>query len=240
MHKNDIAIATITWARDEGEEQLLRAALAALATLGIPVFITDGGSNASFLDFLRSIPHFTLLEAKARGAWPQAKKSLAAAAQSSASFLLYTEPDKQDFFANFLPGMLEGVKGDPNLGILMASRSAAGFATFPAFQQMTETTINNCCAELIGKEVDYTYGPFLINKALVPDLDGLPDDIGWGWRPYAFSIAHRLGYKVEAFVADCSCPVDQREDDAAERVYRMKQLTQNIQGIVLSTSFTGK
>lgn len=240
MNRKDLAIATISWARDEGEEELLRAALGQLATLEIPVFVTDGGSKEGFLRYLRSFPHFTVLTAETKGVWPQAKNSLAAAYNTPASFILYTEPDKLFFFKHSLPSLLDSATGHPNLGVLMASRSAAGFSTFPAFQQMTETTINNCCKEVVGKGVDYTYGPFLLHREVVPHLNGLPDNIGWGWRPYAFSVAHQLGYSVEAYVADFNCPPDQREDDAAERIYRMKQLDQNIQGIVLSTSFTGK
>ena len=40
-------------------------------------------------------------------------------------------------------------------GVLLAARSEKGFNTFPAFQRMSETTINNCCAELTGFPLDY-------------------------------------------------------------------------------------
>jgi hypothetical protein len=101
---------------------------------------------------------------------------------------------------------------------------------------MTETTINNCCKEVIGKEMDYCYGPFLFNSSLVTGLDALPETCGWGWRPYLFAIAHRKGLSVEAFEAGFECPPDQREEDEKERLYRMKQLTQNIEGLLLATA----
>lgn len=236
MNKDSISIATITWARDEEEEQLLRLALQQLAEFQIPVFITDGGSKPEFINFLRGFPHFTTVEAKAKGVWPQAKTSLLAAFQSGSDFILYTEPDKHNFFQNDLPTMLDEVSVDNHAGVVLASRSAAGFATFPAFQQMTETTINNCCTEVIGSAADYTYGPFILNRKLIPYLQELQDEIGWGWRPYLFCISKRLNYKIEYYVKDFSCPPDQREDTEAERIYRMKQLYQNIQAIVQSTS----
>jgi hypothetical protein len=236
MKADQISIATITWARTQDEENLLHAALRELARLQIRVFVTDGGSSGSFLNFLRSIPHFTILQAEAKGVWAQAKKSLLTAYDAGTSYILYTEPDKLEFFRQHLGSMLSQVPEGENTGIFLASRSAAGFDTFPRFQQMTETTINNCCREIIGKAVDYTYGPFLINRDLIPYLELVQEDIGWGWRPYAFGIAHRQGYQVQSYTGDFACPPDQREDNATERIYRMRQLNQNIQGLVLSTN----
>lgn len=236
MTKYNVAIATITLAREEREEQLLRESLLQLAKLNIPVYITDGGSLPGFLDFLDEFPNFILSKTKVRGVWEQAKNSLSEAYEAGSTFIFYTEPDKYDFFKESLAEILSRVQLDEKSGIVMASRSPSGFATFPAFQQMTETTINNCCEEIIGKQVDYTYGPFLLNRSLVPYLNLVNKDIGWGWRPYMFSIAKRLGYKVEAFEGDFSCPLSQRHDTSSERVYRMRQLNQNIEGILLSTT----
>jgi hypothetical protein len=149
---------------------------------------------------------------------------------------MYTEPDKLDFFRQFLPDMLSQAGNDEQTGVLLASRSDTGFATFPSFQRMTETTINNCCEEITGKAFDYTYGPFLLNRQLVPYLNLIQEDIGWGWRPFAFGLAHRLGLRVESFAGNFTCPPDQRQDDSKERIYRMRQLTQNIQGLVMSAN----
>jgi hypothetical protein len=125
--------------------------------------------------------------------------------------------------------------GDDGVGIVLAARSAGSFETFPEFQQHTETTINRSCAEVIGEHADFTYGPFLLNKMLIPYLERV-DDLGWGWRPYAFGIAHRLGYRIEFVEKELPCPVEQRADDRSERIYRMKQLSQNIQGLIHSTT----
>ena len=236
MNNTNVSIATITWARDEGEENLLRESLEKLAKLPITVFITDGGSRPDFLDFLRGFPNFVLVENKGRGLWPQAKNSLLEAYASGVEFIFYTEPDKRDFFHNTLPGIMEQFERDEKSGIMIMTRSVKSFATFPSFQRMTETTINNCCAEIIGNPLDYTYGPFIMNRKLIPHLERLKDDIGWGWRPYSFCVAHRLGFSIRAFEGDFYCPVDQQQDDPTERIYRMRQLNQNIEGIVLSTS----
>lgn len=238
MNKKELSIATITWVRDEEEEKLLRQSLQQLATLDIPVFITDGGSNNEFLDFLKSIPCFVVQKSKTPGLWAQVKNSLLEAYKSGSAFIFYTEPDKHDFFCRNLTPMLDQLTANEKTGIITASRSAAGLESFPAFQQMTETTINNCCAEITGHPGDYTYGPFLMNRQLIPYLLLLEEEIGWGWRPFTFVAAHRLGYGPEEWIADFFCPAEQQEDNAGERIYRMHQLSQSIKGIVLAVTIS--
>jgi hypothetical protein len=53
----------MTWARDAGEEQQWRGSLPFLAGSGVPIFITDAGSAAEFLGFLRGLPNIMVLEA---------------------------------------------------------------------------------------------------------------------------------------------------------------------------------
>lgn len=233
MDLQKIAIVTISLVRDQHEEELLRLSLKALSSLGIPVFITDAGSPESFVNYISQLANFNVLKAKGEGLWAQAETSLQHAANSCADFIFYTEPDKLDFF-RLVPAMLGDIQINQNTGVILTSRTPAGLASFPAFQQMTETTINNCCAEIIGQEVDYTYGPFLLNASVVPHLRSLPGDIGWGWRTYAFSTAARLGLEVTAYAGDYLCNKSAEEDEASERQYRMTQLVQNIRGLLLS------
>jgi hypothetical protein len=235
MDYGEVAVATMTWARDAAEERRLRESLPLLAGLGPPVFVTDGGSGRPFLDFLQALPHFRVSEAGARGVWPQARASIRAAADATdARFVLYTEPDKRDFFRGGLREFVEGATADEDVGVVLASRSAESFATFPEFQRRTETAINRCCAEVLGVEADFTYGPFLLNRALIPHLSRAADAIGWGWRPYAFGTARALGYRILQWEGSPPCPPEQREDGKAERLYRVRQLGQNIQGLVSS------
>ena len=234
MHIKQLTIATITWARDQQEEMLLRKALSQLSLLQIPVYVTDGGSGDSFIQFLHALPNLTVVKSLGKGLWKQVQSSLDAALSSNGNYVLYTEPDKLDFFINRLAAFIEAANED--MGIVLAARTTEAFASFPAFQQTTETSINFCCAEVTQKRFDYTYGPFILNSKLIPFFKDLPGDIDWGWRPFAFCIAHRLGYEIQAIRADNFCPIDQRQDDPKERIYRMKQLYQNIEGVVLSTS----
>jgi hypothetical protein len=235
MDLSEVAVATLTWARDAAEERLLRESLALLAGLGAPVFVTDGGSGGTFVDFIQSLPNVRVFEAGAAGVWPQARRSIEAAADTTAArFILYTEPDKREFFRDRLREFVSEAPAGPDVGVVLASRSAESFATFPDFQRHTETAINRCCAEVLGVEADFTYGPFLLNRALVPRLARAADALGWGWRPYAFAAARAQGYRVVRVEKHLPCPPEQREDGREERLHRVKQLGQNIQGLVAS------
>ena len=234
MHIHQLTIATITWARDQQEEALLRQALSQLSLLQIPVYVTDGGSGESFVQFLHSLPNFTVVKSLGKGLWHQVQSSLNAALNSSGKHVLYTEPDKLDFFKNRLAALI--AEADEEMGIVLAARTTEAFASFPSFQKTTETSINFCCAEVTQKPFDYTYGPFIMNRKLIPFFKDLPGDIDWGWRPFAFCIAYRLGYEIQEIRAGNFCPITQGQDDPKERIYRMKQLYQNIEGVVLSTS----
>lgn len=233
MTNADSCIVTMSWARNEDEEYVLRHSLEVLSRTGHPVFITDGGSSGSFRSFLRSLPQFTVFEEK--GLWPQVKKSLNAAVSAGARFILYTEPDKPEFFIRQLPQLMKWPISQ-DTGVVITSRSPAGLESFPAFQQMAETTVNRCCAEVTGMQLDYCYGPFLMQAQLVPYLQKLGEETGWGWRPYTFILAHRLGLQLQSFTGDFFCQLAEREDDAAQRRYRMKQLIQNVEGVLQAAS----
>jgi hypothetical protein len=236
MKKSELSIATMTWARDSREEGRLRESLSHLAEFKLPTFVTDGGSAKPFIEFLHSFPHFKVLETDGPGVWPQVRRSIRAARESAAPFILYTEPDKLEFFRDNLQPFIGEAPEDEGAGVVIAARSPAGFSTFPEFQRFTETTINRCCAEVTGRQGDYTYGPFILNRGLVPCLNDVAENIGWGWRPYVFAMAHRRGYRMEFSVKDFPCPSEQQEDSQAERIYRMRQLSQSIEGLLLSTT----
>jgi hypothetical protein len=99
-------------------------------------------------------------------------------------------------------------------------------------QRYTEGVINHLCGELIGAPGDYSYGPFLMNRALLPSLSSLAARLGWGWRHFAFLTAHRLGFRVQHVTGAYPCPPDQRHESTTERTHRLRQLSQNILGLI--------
>jgi hypothetical protein len=231
-----LSIATITWARTDREERLLRDALAALARMGMPVSVADGGSGSAFLDFLRRLPNVTLAAARGRGLVAQVKASLSRALEHDTPCVLYTEPDKLWFFEQKLASFVEQATDDEGVGVVLAARSDASFGTYPPLQQYTERTLNHLCGEWLGYHADYTYGPFVMRRALAEHVSSVDDSLGWGWRIYAVGAARRLGYRIAQVVDDFPCPVDQHDEGERERIHRLRQLAENIQGLLLSST----
>ncbi len=218
----------MTLARDAGDEASLRDALARLAAVGLPVIVADGGSSEPFVDFLRAQRSFTVLTG-ARGLVAQVQASIGAAWSSGASRILYTEPDKATFFERQLDGFVDAALAAGDAGIVLASRSARAYATFPAIQQYTEGVVNALIARAAGIDGDYCYGPFVVNRTVADYVNGVDARAGWGWRPHLFVVAHRLGHALRHVVGDFECPAGQRRLD--ETVHRIRQLAQNAEGI---------
>ncbi len=227
------AIATMTLARNAEESDLLIKGIEALSVFDMPVYVTDGGSTEEFTAKISSFKNIHVLPPKT-GLWSQIHQSLQTAFTSGVESILYTEPDKLDFFQKHLSGWLQKTTQYDPKGILMAGRTSEAFSSFPSFQQYTESTINRCCEEMIKESLDFVYGPFLLNKNIIPHLNNLPSEIGWGWRSYSFGIAKRLGYKVGEIQGEFNCPGDQRVETEKDRIYRMKQMVQNVEGLLLS------
>ena len=232
MNRDEVAIATMTLARDAEEQRLLREALLVLASLGIPIYVTDGGSGEEFVSDLRRIPNATVCEATSDGLWPQTRRSLEAATASGARFVLYTEPDKRDFFQHGVGALIAQANSDSSAGVVLASRSRTAYSTFPVFQQYTESVINRCCTEVTRHAFDFSYGPFILNSAIVPKLRVLEGRIAWGWRTFTFGLARTLGLRLDQLEVGSPCPRAQRDDE--ERGYRMLQLAQSVEGAALA------
>jgi hypothetical protein len=228
------AVATITSVRSPGEEARLRTSLERLTAAGLPVSIADTGLSPAFSGFLASLPNARVVVPAEPGLVRQVKASIAIAAEGATPFILYTEPDKEQFFRaqlwEFVRSAAAGVGSQA--GVVLAARSDESFRTFPPMQRYTEGIINRLCGDLIAHPGDYSYGPFLLPRSLVPAVAALPDDLGWGWRHRMFVEANRHGLAVSHIVGDFRCPIDQRIEDDAERRHRLRQLSQNILGLI--------
>jgi len=235
MDTSSVTIATITWARTPAEEDSLRRSLARLAQEHVPVAVADAGTDSAFTEFLSRLPGFHVTVPSEGGLVAQVTASIDRAAVFNTPFILYTEPDKALFFEHgvraFIRRAEEHHQGS-ELGVALASRSVESFNTYPPMQRYTEGVINRLCGERIGCPGDYSYGPFLLSRALVPHLLRTRRHLGWGWRHFAFHTAHRLGLRVDHLGDEYPCPADQRTEDDAERLHRLRQLSENILGLI--------
>lgn len=234
MDLSDISIATITWARTQEEQSVLRSSLQVLAKLKLRVVTADGGSPPEFLSFLRKLD-FEVIPPTKRGLVPQVKASLRAAHKKFGSpYILYTEPDKEPFFRGKLEEFVAKCSQARGPAVFVPDRDPKSFATFPAIQRLTESFTNRICQELLGVPGDITYGPLLLPRELLSSLKAAPDTLGWGWRPYVLARARKAGLPIRHIKMSLPCPVDQRgENSQADKLYRTTQLRQGLEGLLL-------
>lgn len=232
MTPHATAVATVTLVRRPGEDTLLRNALTSLATLNVPVVVADGGSGDAFVQFVRQLPGFTLVLPERPGLVPQVKAAIRAACERGVQLVLYTESDKQEFFVRHLAQFLDQAHAAVEQGVVLASRSDVAYGTFPPVQRYTEGVINSLMGEFLEQPGDYSYGPMLMHRDIAAEVERAPDHLGWGWRHFALAAARRLRRRVSHVVGDYACPPGQRSEDAAERSHRLRQLAQNVEGLL--------
>jgi hypothetical protein len=225
-------VATITLARDAGEERLIHEAIRTLSQAGLEVVIADGGSPARFVDAVRILPHVEVHPSAHSGLVGQVQSAVSTAARKGAPWILYTEPDKLAFFTGGLSTFLDAAAARASAAIVIAARSEKALATFPPTQRVAESTFNRLFAEAVGVDGDCLYGPFLFRTDLVEDVRDIDRSLGWGWRPYLFARSLRRGLDISFIVDDFFCPDDQQPEGATEKLHRIRQLNQNLTGLL--------
>ena len=228
---NSIAIVTMTYARTRAEEEVLVRSLQVAAMLDLPVVIADRNGRPEFVEQLRCLSRSTVVAPHEEGLVGQIKVAFAAARATSAEAFLYVEPDKELFFRVAARRLLQRAAGQ-RPGLTLAARSPESFATFPPMQQYTESVVNHLCGQVVGSVGDYSYGPFVMTRDLLPRIASLPPRLGWGWRFAVFQEAHRQALPLVHVVEDLPCPAEQRHEDDAERSHRLRQLSENVLGLI--------
>ena len=236
MRASDVVIATITLARSADEERALLHSLEKLSSLGLPLIIADGGSGKGFV---KKLPDFSsyVIAPDEKGLVQQVRASLASALRHfpKKPAILYTEPDKYPFFEGPLSEFVSRVRVSPRFGIAVAARNAKSFRTFPEGQQRAEAFMNEAFSWITRQKSDYCYGPLLLTRRTAELALGSPNHLGFGWRFWTMRCAAEVGLHLTIVELDLSCPKEQRgEDSLKDRLYRLRQLKQNIEGISAS------
>ena len=198
----------------------------------MPVAVADRGTSPAFSDVIKQLPGFHLTIPSQPGLVGQVKASMALAATFATPFILYVEPDKELFFKYWLRDFLGRASDRADVGVVLASRSDESFETFPQGQQDTERIANQLCGRCIGSSGDFLYGPFLMTRSLLPHVANLETRLGWGWRLSTFVAAHRSGLRVVQVTDDYRCPLAQRTDSDSDRMHRLRQLSENLLGLL--------
>src|SRR5687767_14504631 len=233
MKLNSVALVTITLARTPQEERTLIKSLKLLHTHRLPVIAADGGSSQRFVRSLNKLG-FTVITPRKRGLVYQVQAALAEALRNrEITAILYTDPDKYPFFGAPLSQFLQTARTGKNFGVAVAARDSKSFRSFPKGQQWTESFMNEAACLIFGRPVrDYCYGPLLLSRRAAEIALESPADLEWGWRFWTMARTHLEHLKVQVVQMNVTCPKGQRrEDSRADRLYRLKQLGQNLEAI---------
>lgn len=222
----NIAIATMTL-DSKGNAKLIESALDILSKLPYPVYISDGGSSERFVQSLTKMGHKVK---KVSGGLTYQHKDSILRASYSAETVLYTEPDKYDWFCK---GLEETIKlyESGEQGFAAVGRTADKFETFPMYQQRWEREMNKIIAKEIGIEGDFIYGPKLFPQSLGRLVEEIDREIGWGTLMFLIGRASRNGLPIRTINTAASCPLDQRNED--NEACRKKQYEDNKIGFYL-------
>jgi hypothetical protein len=240
MDLNRVALVTITLGRTAQEERTLINSLKLLPTRGLPLIAADGGSSARFLRTLREIG-FLVTAPKTPGLVHQVQAGLKAALKNpQTTSILYTEPDKYPFFGAPLSTFLKKVRTSGKFGLAIAARDNKSFRTFPKGQQWTESFMNQAArVAFAGPARDYCYGPLLLSRRAAELAVDAPPDLGWGWRFWTMARVHAERLNLQLVQLNAPCPREQRHEDShSDRLYRLKQLRQNLEALEKRTEPT--
>ena len=238
MHLDQVALVTITLARTPQEERALIKSLQLLQTHRLPVIAADGGSSEHFVRILHKLG-FTVIAPKKRGLVYQVQAALALALRNKqTTAILYTEPDKYPFFGAPFSKFLKSARASEKFGVAIAARDTKSFRTFPKGQQWTESFMNQAARLAFGGPLrDYCYGPLLLSRRAAEIALESPPNLGWGWRFWTMARAHLEHLNLQVIRLNVPCPKEQRcEDSPGDRLYRLKQLRQNLEAIERSAT----
>lgn len=217
----DVAIATMTFDR-KGNAELMESALEVLSQLPYEVYVSDGGSSERFVENMRKMGFHVN---HAEGLTFQHKDAILRASDSH-STVLYTEPDKYDWFLEGLERAIEMHSDEKSLGVI--ARTPRGFKTFPEHQQLWEGRLNKIISGNTGVKGDYIYGPKIFPVSLGYEFGKVNEDLGWGGMMFLVGRAYNLGLPIKMIYTASDCPLDQRNEDNEN--YRKRQFGGNVKG----------
>lgn len=236
MFPEGIGVSTITLAHSPHEEKQIIDSLGLLSKLDLPVVVCDGGSPDSFLNQVKKINGVIITPQPSGGLLNQVRESLNRAA-GIYPYVFYTESNKFAFFNDQLSFFLDEAnkiikRSHP--GVIVTSRSPESFSTYPPFQRQTETFINMLLAEFLGATelVDYSYGPRIIDSGLIPYLNQVTTDFGWGWMSYIVLMAKKINKEIKTVNFNLPCPKNEQGETEKDKIFRLRQFNNHISAIL--------
>jgi hypothetical protein len=224
----------MTWVRDAEERARVRDGLVWLAERFTVVAVNrEADAVPGALHELAALETLTVIPARQPGLASQVREAFAEAGRHGADWILYSEPDKVEFFRDHLDAFLTeaAAKVGPDTAAAIAGRSAARLAALPPVQREAEGLINAWTGRFTEQPGDYSYGPFLLAASCAEWVQTAGDDLGWGWRHYVFGLCRRHRRPIVHIAGDYPSP-PAAGDPRREEVLRQQQLAENIRGLL--------
>jgi hypothetical protein len=222
----DIAIATITFDK-KGDQELLEYGMELLSRFPYPVFVADGGSSERFVRVLEKMGHD--VDYVPDGLTESLKNAVLRASES-AGLVLYTEPDKCEWFNEGLEKTVHAYL-DGKRGFAAVGRTPEQMQSFPLHQRYWEQRMNEIIFGNIGIEGDFVYGPKAFPSLLGNEVGKIHRDIGWGPLIFLVGRSYSMGIPVEVLYTASPCPEEQRSED--DELYRINQFCDNVLGFYM-------
>lgn len=166
---------------------------------GIRVSLVEDGSSHEFVELLRDLDIDYLKGGEGMG--PGRRKAFRNAINMpGVDQYFWTEPEKAPLVRYCLPDFISPL-GDENIGLVIANRNAAGFATYPTYQLETEYRANDEMNQFLRRDglwhdpdIDFLFAPrfyrntdtnarYLLER-VVNKIDVEPND----WDDQSFTI----------------------------------------------------
>lgn len=229
-----ITVATMTWVRDAEEQARVHAGLVRLAERFTVVAANrEADAIPGALHELAGLENLTVIPTRQPGLVGQVRTAFAEAARHGAAWILYTEPDKPEFFRDHLDAFLDRAArtAGPATAAVIAGRSSARLADLPVVQREAEGLINAWTGRFTEEPGDYSYGPFLLAASGAEWVQTAGDDLGWGWRHYVFGLCRRHHRPIVHVIGDYPSP-PAAGDPKREDLLRQRQLVENVRGLL--------
>ena len=235
-------IATVSYDRNDSSlrDRMIQS-FQEWKALGMDVVTSDSGSSEEFVKKIKDMG-IEVLRRPDGFVGTGIKQSIQKAVELGADKIVYTESDKSRKYG-FTKEIKTCLSKLEEADIVIPSRTALAFATYPHVRQWTETNIINffygkLLYDLAGSEVkDYSYGPRVFRKEVAPFFVKSPY-IDWAasFEPL-INMAHdgaKKGKKrkITEVKVDAEYPVGTDALDAQATAYRVEQSHQIMQPII--------
>lgn len=243
MDKSPIVVATTIAYGEVGSlrSELAKNFMTRVVEAGHQLVVIDGSPTAPvrnhFSGLCRDLGATIALEKgpyHTMGASRRQAFALAMNLAGSDNIFVWSEPEK----VNLIPVLPEIVQPILNgkFHIIIPSRSAGTWDTYPLYQYKTEQLVNSAFQELFGRPgFDPMFGPMAFSwptAKLLRDFDPALYGVADGYvQQYIPPLALNLGFRVGNVLVNCPYPAEQKElEDGPDRIVMLgKRFKQGVE-----------